>query len=448
MMLRAAEQNFPLAFRSKEQFEKTLISLIKIEDKGKWLTTFSYLAEEMPLCILVHGSSVGGLRGKGKSGKGWSFDKDSDLDVSIVDYNRFCWAQALGITTYSQNNTIELEDTQINLLRLSKFVQQFRIAVVNTKVGDNKSRRVNFCVYKDEESARQHSDFSLVCTFDQGARTFTIEKTYTPFNEKKSPIDEKPISLYVFLRQEYKFQPRREKMATSEIIAEKKLKDIPTQGNHVFNDVHACILRHIANLRDLAANATNYSVRFGHDFVQGYIMLLGGLMRDVALTSRDDGIASEIHQQNKSKIQTGLDIPSNGVNDLLFGNAWTYFENCSVLLCEVALISLGGRRQVSVLLPPLKKAFGNVLNNAIDQQLIGGIKIKKEYGYVLSQITKYQEICEAVNTSFKMRLLSLSNALPEERDFIDEVFNSPSIPLPVALNSISAAASSADPKTN
>ena len=119
---------------------------------------------------MIHGSSISGLRGKKKEGKGWSFDASSDVDVTVVDMTRFCWAQAVGITTYGNIQTVELTDVHLRLLKLLKFARQFRLQVAC-------GRKINFSrVPGSAERAHSLRKFSLVCQYTMTTQQFNIKQ--------------------------------------------------------------------------------------------------------------------------------------------------------------------------------------------------------------------------------------------------------------------------------
>ncbi|AOY01839.1 hypothetical protein [Jeongeupia sp. USM3] len=418
ILLQAANQSFPLAFDSADAFQKRLFGLITAISKKngpKLINSFAPLIDEQPICIMIHGSSVGGLRGKKKDDKGWSFDEHSDIDVSIIDLNRFCWAQALGIITYSDTNSIELNDMQIRLLKLGKFVSQFRSKF---------NRQANFCIYRDEESARAHADFTLVCKIDRGMDEFVIEKIYTPFIEKKSATDDKPFTLSQFFGYyDSTLRVQQEEWATNELWEERRNKiTLPSQGNHAFNDLHAILGEHIGELRvhldpfRPALSETPHVFKLIDTYLQG----LESILPVLEFLSRDLKIATSHHGKNANQIMRGFNVESDMVNDREFGNACTYFHNCSRLLCQIAIERLGNPKQIAFIIPPLKKSFTVLLDSVIDAKLIVNLKLNKtqKYAYVLDCVKSYTEgIRYKANVVFKGGLDTILARLLQEKEF-------------------------------
>ena len=242
LMFEAAEKNYSLAFKNEAEFKGALEHLVKLKQGGrvdKYLNDFTDLTDSIPVTIVIHGSSISGLRGKKKEGKGWSFDASSDVDVTVVDMTRFCWAQAVGITTYGNIQTVELTDVHLRLLKLLKFARQFRLQVAC-------GRKINFCVYKDLPSALTHSGFSLVCQYTMTTQQFNIKRLFCqgddPYAERKQKQDEQPITLSEFFGQQAPLVVAMEEFVTNEVLENVRTKVVnPGQGNHLFNDVPASL---------------------------------------------------------------------------------------------------------------------------------------------------------------------------------------------------------------
>ena len=70
-------------------------------------------------------------------------------------------------------------------------------------------------------------------------------------------------------------------------------------------------------------------------FINGYLKLLGHAAQRLQLISRDKGTAAGIHNKFAHIIVSGFDLQSDKENVLLYGNALTYFTNCSLNLCKL-----------------------------------------------------------------------------------------------------------------
>lgn len=403
ILLTACSQNFPLMFSSLEKFKEALLRLVNVSGTAKYLNSYSSLATSLPPCILIHGSSVGGVRHRKKDNRGWAFDDDSDIDVSIVDGERFLWSQLLGITTYDNCNTIELSDVHIKLLKLTQFVHFFRQLTGRYPA--------NFAIYRREQDARRHSGFSLVCKYDMSQQDFTIEKIYVKATETGSEITKEPETLK-------KYFSCNEKMLIIEKWAnvtamEEKFKKVvnPEQGNHAFNDVHDYFDTHMKKLQELFGGREYDEATTGFLFL--YMQTLIEVSKELEFTSRREALAEKHHAKNRVHIQTGRAEDSNAINDFLYGNACAYFSNCSYLICKLVIEYSGSPCQVRTLYYPIRKAFSTLLDCIIDERLIENLKNDDGARYIKTVNSNYKTTNKnAIKVVFKTGLDGAFKVLP------------------------------------
>jgi hypothetical protein len=412
LLFAAAEKNYSLAFRNEEEFTSALTCLATrpTHVPVQHLNSFTHLTDNAPAVIVIHGSSVDGLRGKKKEGKGWTFDESSDVDVTIVDMTRFCWAQALGITTYANAQTIELTDIHLRLLKLMKFAGQLRL-----KMG---GRQINFCVYNSVQNALKHSGFSLVCTFDMECTGFKIERLFCngddPFAEFRQKQDEKPIMLSEFFEVSSPLNVTVEQFMTNDTLDEARLCIArPQQGNHLFNDVHASLHTYRTELKKSLMPLVSGASPVAQCLVWGYRRLLKNVGRHLEFVSRDSATAFRIHNKFSEVVMTGFNIESNKENELLFGNALLYFTNCSSNFCKLALTDYHRPDRLELLIYPLKKAFVTLLDCAVDRKLVEGLRSSRpNEAHALKLAAAYvNNIAREANQIFKAGLDTLLDAL-------------------------------------
>ncbi|WP_031497577.1 hypothetical protein [Bryobacter aggregatus] len=411
LLFLAAEKNYSLAFRSEEEFSNTLNYLVTRPSHVSvlHLNQFTQLTEEAPAIIVIHGSSVDGLRGKKKEGKGWTFDVSSDVDVTIVDQTRFCWAQALGITTYANAQTVELTDIHLRLLKLLKFARQFRLRMGN--------RKINFCVYNSVQSALTHSGFSLVCVFNRKTSSFQIERLFCkgddPFAERRQTQDVQPILLSSFFERVIPLQITFEQFVTNDTLEEARERvTLPNQGNHLFNDVHASLSLYRMECKQTLKIKLSDSSPVAHCLLGGYLRLLKQACSSLQMVSRSSSIAEKLHGKSSEVVTKGFDKPSNKENELLFGNALTYFINCSNNFCELALTDYNRPDRLELLIYPLKKAFVTLLDCAVDRKLLEALTSNRSNEvYARKLVSDYERISGEVNQLFKLGLDRLLSAL-------------------------------------
>jgi len=431
LLLTAVQQDYPLAFTSSLGFRRSLKQLIQIEstpeDTPGRLQIFRKLGavkrlesvqlvnlhriqyEPVPLTIMIHGSSVAGLRAKDK-GRGWQFSAESDIDVTIIDLTRFVWAQIIGILTYDNADTIELTDTHLHLLKLSGFAEAFRKTV--------KGRQVNFMIYADVETARRHEGFTLECTFNPLVGDFDIVRIYNPELNSKGISQKDLTGVPRRLRELFAIEqsPQIEKWVTLSDLEELRIKGqrkIPEQGNHVFNDVPAELIKtELFLIKEFDSPPTAF-------VLNGYIKLLKCCTGALNLISREKETARQEHGKFADAITGGFEILSDDTNELLFGNALIYFRNTSSLFCKIGTSWKCSPKRLANLAPLLKKTFANLLDSAVDIALVLNLeKFGKSYqrsAYALQIAHAYRHsLRNDVNRFFKRTLDGLILAFAEE----------------------------------
>ncbi len=395
----------PATFTSDQQFGQILTGSVGAMNQGtdgsdlgppQKITSSHALSNETlegRIQIFVHGSSIAGLRGRPKPGKGWIFDETSDIDVAIVDSVRFSWAQVARITTYADNETVELNNTQLSLLGLMRFASTMR-----DKCG---KREVNFSVYRTAHSGAEHSGWSLSCmvsnsksgpdakpviegiarTFSSGSDPFALE------HQNKTKGLGQGVAVLGYSRERLlslQSNTKEEEIAHSKSLDEQKTQTkSPTQGNHLFNEPTTPMKVVLNSFHEF-----NTGFKFDHEdsmqitikhSSEGLCQALQGSIKSLSYLDRSGSDTS---------ITKGYFNLEKNVNAVLYSNASVYFKNISQFLresfsevCKNPLSRAIHIQNLRILFPLWLNSVRLLLDCSVDTEVVAYLRLpdkKKE----------------------------------------------------------------------